>query len=104
LRNPNILRLADVIAYQVDPAFPGPERFKGAVRIVMNSGAVFEAVEEHNRGSPENPMTRDELLGKFERNASTVLDAKQIHPLVRAIADLDTLPDASALVRLSIAG
>ena len=104
LRDPEILRLADVVTYQVDPTFPGPDRFKGAVQIVMNSGAVFEAVEEHNRGSAENPMTRDELLDKFERNAATVLSATQIRALVAAIAELEALPDASALVQLSISG
>ena len=67
LRDPDILRLADAVSYQVDPSFPGPERFKGAVQVVMKDGTAFEAVEEHNRGSAENPMTRDELLGKFER-------------------------------------
>jgi 2-methylcitrate dehydratase PrpD len=103
LNNPDVLRLADAVSYRVDPEFPGPERFKGAVRIVMNSGAVFEAVEEHNRGSAANPMTRDELLDKFERNAATVLTAAQIARLAAVIADLDTLPDASALVQLSIA-
>lgn len=104
LRDPEILRLADVVIYRVDPTFPGPDRFKGAVQIVMSSGAVFEAVEEHNRGSAENPMTRDELLDKFERNAATVLSAPQIRALVAAVAELEAAPDASALVQLSIAG
>jgi 2-methylcitrate dehydratase PrpD len=104
LHNPEILRLADVVTYQVDPTFPGPDRFKGAVQIMMNNGAVFEAVEEHNRGSAENPMTRDELLDKFERNAATVLSATRIRALVAAIAELEAAPDASALVQLSISG
>jgi 2-methylcitrate dehydratase PrpD len=103
LRDPDILRLADAVSYRVDTEFPGPERFKGAVRIVMSSGAVFEAVEEHNRGSAANPMTRDELLDKFERNAATVLSTTQIRRLASAIADLDALADASALVQLAIA-
>jgi 2-methylcitrate dehydratase PrpD len=104
LRNPEILRLANAVTYRVDPAFPGPDRFKGAVRIVMNDGSAFEAVEEHNRGSAENPMTRDELLDKFERNAATVLSATRIQELVAAVAELETLSDASALVRLSVWG
>ncbi len=86
LRDPDILRLADAVTYRVDPAFPGPDRFKGVVRIVMNSGAVYEAVEEHNRGSAENPMTRDELLDKFERNAASVLSATHIRELIAAVA------------------
>ena len=104
LRDPAILRLADAVTYQVDPTFPGPDRFKGAVKIVMNSGGMLEAVEEHNRGSAENPMTREELLDKFERNAASVLGAAQIRALVAAIGELELLPDASALVQLSLAG
>lgn len=101
LRDPEILRLADAVTCEIDPDFPGPERFKGAVRIEMENGAVFEAVEEHNRGSAENPMTRAELLDKFERNAASVLAAARIRELAAATAALETLPDASVLVQLS---
>jgi hypothetical protein len=33
MRNPEILALAQRIRYQADPAFPGPERFKGVVKV-----------------------------------------------------------------------
>lgn len=102
LRNPDILRIADAVSYEVDPAFPGPERFKGAVRVVMDNGAVYEAVEEHNRGSAENPMSRDELLAKFELNAATVLSLAQSRQLIAAVSAVETAPDASTLVQLSI--
>ena len=104
LRNPDILRLADVVTYRVDPEFPGPERFKGAVRVVLNSGAQYEAVEEYNRGSAENPMTRDELLAKFEQNSAALLSSEHRLRLIAAVSNLETMPDASALVQLSIAG
>jgi 2-methylcitrate dehydratase PrpD len=104
LRDPDILRLADAVTYQVDADFPGPDRFKGAVRIVMNDGDVFEAVEEHNRGSLQNPMTRAELLDKFERNAASVLNATQTRALIAAIAELESTADASELVQLALAG
>ena len=103
LRDPAILRLTDAVTYQVDMDFPGPERFKGAVKIVMNNGDVVEAVEEHNRGSAENPMTRDELLDKFGRNAAGVLSGTQIKALVAAIDRLESAADASELVRLAVA-
>lgn len=104
LRNPEILRLADLVSYRVDASFPGPERFKGVVRVVLSSGATYEAVEENTRGSAENPMTRDELLGKFETNAATVLTAGQSRRLIAAVSELEAAPDASTLVQLSVAG
>jgi 2-methylcitrate dehydratase PrpD len=104
LRNPEILRLADLVSYRVDPGFPGPERFKGAVRVVLNSGAVHEAVEEYNRGAPENPMSNAELTAKFELNTGALLTYAQRRGLVAAVGGLDSAPDASILVELSIAG
>ncbi len=102
LRDPEVLRLADRVAYRVDPSFPGPERFKGAVTVVLDDGTSYTAVEEHNRGSAANPMSREEILAKFEENASTVLDPERIRRLADAVLDLDHAPDASVLVRLSI--
>jgi 2-methylcitrate dehydratase PrpD len=104
LRNPEILRLADLVTYQVDPAFPGPERFKGAIRVVMKDGTVYEAIEEHNRGSAANPMTRDELVGKFETNAEDVLTQPERARLIEAVSGLDSSPDAGTLAQLSVAG
>jgi 2-methylcitrate dehydratase PrpD len=103
LKRPDILRLADAVSYRVDPSFPGPERFKGAVQVIMQDGTVYEAVEEHNRGSAENPMTHDELVGKFERNAETVLDAARRQRLIDAVMDLENASDASVLMDLAIA-
>ena len=102
LTNPQILRLADAVTYRVDPSFPGPERFKGAVQIVMQDGTVFEAVEEYNRGSAENPMTHEELVSKFEVNAENMLDARQRKRLIDAVMDLEHASHASVLVDLSI--
>jgi len=102
LVDPRILRLADAVTYKVDPSYPGPERFKGAVQVVMQDGTVFDAIEEHNRGSAENPMTHAELVGKFERNAEGVLDAQQRKRLIEATMDLDNAVQASVLVELSL--
>ncbi|MFO1351294.1 MAG: MmgE/PrpD family protein [Gammaproteobacteria bacterium] len=103
LRDPAILRLADVVNYHVDPNFPGPERFKGAVKIIMNDGAVYEAVEEHNRGSAANPMSPAELIAKFEANAAALLSPDQRARLIAAVTAVDGMAAAGELVRLAIA-
>jgi len=76
-RDPEILELARRITYYVDPAFPPPGRFKGAVRLTLKDGRTFDAVEEFNRGSAENPMTDAELRAKFDDNAGRVLTAEE---------------------------
>jgi 2-methylcitrate dehydratase PrpD len=98
LNNPEILALARRVCYHVDPDYPGPGRFKGAVTITLKDGRTFEEVEEYNRGSVENPMTYEELRAKFEDNASAFLSAAQREQLASAIQALDELPDAKGLL------
>jgi 2-methylcitrate dehydratase PrpD len=102
LENPAILRLADLVEVEADPSFPGPERFKGAIRIVMADGAVREAIEEHNRGSSENPMTTEEIVRKFDENGSDVLTADRRRRLVDAVADLESVGRADVLIDLAV--
>ena len=102
LRNPEILALAKRVRYRVDPEFPGPGRFKGTVEVRLKDGRMFQEVEEHNRGSAENPMTYDELRAKFDENASGFLSKDQRDLLANRIGALETLADAATLVELAI--
>jgi 2-methylcitrate dehydratase PrpD len=101
LANPEILAIARRVRYYVDPAFPGPGRFKGAVRLTLTDGRTFDEVEEYNRGSVENPMTHDELRAKFDENARGVLSREASSRLAEAIARLERLEDAGALADLA---
>jgi 2-methylcitrate dehydratase PrpD len=98
-----VLALARRVHYHVDPGYPGPGRFKGAVRITLTDGRAFETVEEYNRGSAENPMSEADLRAKFDENAGAFLDHDARSRLADAIGRLDTLPDASSLAALATA-
>ncbi len=102
--NPEVLALARKVEYSVDPAFPGPGRFKGAVRLTLTDGRVLEEIEEYNRGSAENPMSEAELRAKFDDNANGFLSAAQRDRLAQEIARTENLPDARALVDLASPG
>jgi 2-methylcitrate dehydratase PrpD len=99
LRNPEILALARRVSYYVDPEYPGPGRFKGEVRIKLKDGRSFYELEEYNRGSAENPMTYEEIRAKFDENASGFLSTARRDKLVSRIQYLETLGDASDVVR-----
>jgi 2-methylcitrate dehydratase PrpD len=99
--NPEVLALARTVEYYVDPAFPGPGRFKGAVRATLKDGRVIEEIEEYNRGSAENPMTEAELRAKFDDNAGGFLAAAQRDQLAQEIARTESLSDVRTLVELT---
>jgi 2-methylcitrate dehydratase PrpD len=98
LKNPEILALARRVHYHVDPNYPGPGRFKGAVTIILKDGRTFEEIEEYNRGSMENPMSYSELRAKFDDNSGAFLSAAQRDRLADTIQTLDELEDASILL------
>jgi 2-methylcitrate dehydratase PrpD len=102
LRNAEILDLARRVRYVVDPAFPGPGRFKGLVRVNLKDGRSFEAIEEYTRGSAENPMSYDEIRAKFDENANGFLSANERDRLASAVQHAEQVPDASDLVDLAI--
>jgi 2-methylcitrate dehydratase PrpD len=102
LSDPRILNVADRVEIEVDPRFPGPERFKGAVKIVMKDGSVHETVEEHNRGSAANPMAVSDIIAKFDANAADVLNPSQRRALVDAVLALPKAKDAAQIVGLTI--
>jgi 2-methylcitrate dehydratase PrpD len=104
LRHPEILALARRVRYYVDPDFPGPGRFKGAVHIRLKDGRVISDTQEHNRGAAENPMTDEELRVKFDENSAGILSAPERERLAEAIQGLEQVDDVSMVVGLSIRG
>jgi 2-methylcitrate dehydratase PrpD len=102
LRNPAIRALAQRVRYYIDPDFPGPGRFKGAVRITLHDGRLIEETQEHNLGSPENPMNAAQLRAKFDDNAGAVLSAAERNRLAAEIDRLEHLDSASEIVEWSL--
>ncbi len=101
LADPDILALTDRVAIEVDPAFPGPEQFKGKVRILLNDGRELEHVEEHNRGSAQNPLSPSDIIAKYELNVSDVLNRDEAARLADLVLSLETLDDAAGVTALA---
>lgn len=100
LRDPAILSIADRVDYVVDDTLPGPEQFKGVVRIELTDGTILEEVEEHNRGSATNPMTEAEIVAKFRENTDGVLEKGIAEKVVETALALEVLPDGSQLTEI----
>ncbi len=73
------------------------------VRVTVNltGGAAHSEQVAHILGHPDNPLAPDQYLDKFRRccqSAARPLTEAQVDALIALCAQLDTLPDARALV------
>jgi 2-methylcitrate dehydratase PrpD len=102
LRDPDVLNLADRIDYEIDESLPGPEQFKGVIRVELKDGTFLDETEEHNRGSNQNPMTESSISGKFRENVEGALAPDQTERLIESVLSLDRLEDASTITDLML--
>jgi len=68
VRDPSVRALAAKVRYVIDPDDPYPRRFTGHVRVVLNSGEVREASQDHFRGGRDEPLSTEALEAKFVAN------------------------------------
>ena len=99
VRDPDVLRVASRVTYELDPSIDYPRKFVGDVRIRLASGEELVEHQDHSRGGPEHPVTRAELEGKFRGNAGLVLDAGRIEELIRRVTALRDERELTALAR-----
>jgi 2-methylcitrate dehydratase PrpD len=99
VRDPDVLRVAGRVTYEIDPTIDYPRRFVGDVRIRLASGEELSEHQPHSRGGPEHPVTPAELEAKFRGNAGLVVDGGRIDELTRRVLALCEEPDLTGVAR-----
>jgi 2-methylcitrate dehydratase PrpD len=103
IANPENLALVPRIKIAVDPEIEsrGPA-FRHAARIAVltTDGRTLRRDVWHRRGSPENPVSRQEVEEKFAANVRSLLNAKTAERLQSLAARLDVLADAREIVEI----
>ncbi len=98
LNDERVLDLAAKVSFKGVPSDRFPQYLHGGVRMTLADGRSFERDEPVNWGNPENPMKREDVAGKFRRNAGRVMPEDKLGELVTAVFDLDTEASAEKLV------
>jgi len=83
-----LLAKVDVV---VDPDLSPlyPEKFPARIVVTLDDGAQLEHTFLYPKGDPANPLTNDELVAKFRRNAAGVLSAAAADRLLATVMDGD---------------
>ncbi len=73
-------------------------RRRSPVTLTLKDGSKVTKQVDKVRGSPGNPMTRDELLGKYRGCAARVLKGDRLEKSIAALENLEKLAKASELI------
>jgi len=94
-----LLGLIEVVAdEEIDALFPGTKR--AVATIDTTDGRQFTATVDHAKGSPQNPLTDDELVTKFRANASGVMSAARQDEIIAATWGFDGIEDVGGYMGL----
>jgi 2-methylcitrate dehydratase PrpD len=102
ISDPKILELAKRVEIVLDPEIEKvyPEKFANKVEIILNNGKKFEARVDFPTGSPENPMSFDQVVEKFESLANKVVTKDRIDTIVEYVERIEKLDDIRKFTRL----
>ena len=92
ISNPEILNFMKKITAEVDPKIEslGHEfRHMASIELTTNDNKKFNHTEKYRKGSPENPLTKDQIISKFKSLASYSYDETQINKIKEKIDNIE---------------
>lgn len=97
---PRMRQALEKVQVNAHPEWPADDtsRRRSPVTIRMRDGRTFTRTVDKVRGSPGNPMTREELLDKYRGCASRVFTGDRLERSIAALEALDRLPAATELM------
>ena len=78
----------------------GFQRIRSVVEVNLRDGTVLSKEATTSRGTPERPMTREELAAKFHDCAQGVLTSDAEHSVLDLIYRLDNVANVAELTSL----
>ncbi len=96
---PEILDMIDKTYWTADEETPFPGTMPGWVVLHMKDGRRLEHRQIHEPGSPQNPISEDELFRKFEENARGVFSPAAIDGLWARVMEIDKAADVRQVLR-----
>ena len=103
-KDPKLLDLMGRTSLTIDEEFNKdfPVKRLVHIQIITRQGETFTIWGEYPKGTPENPMTNEELEWKFRSLASKVMNEGQMRRIKEVVYGLDELDDIGSLMDVLI--
>jgi len=89
LTDNEIRKLMKKVKIYIEPKYSNCVLGCAEVKIITKEGHIYEHRIDVPKGYPENPLTKQELLGKFEALASIAISKERIKEIVNIVNDLE---------------
>lgn len=102
LHDPEVLDLAQKVTWELDPEAEAayPKSYPATLVAELNNGKVFTSHIDYPKGDPENPVTKEELLNKFNLLTEKYIDEDRRLKIVQTVSKLETLSNIVELANL----
>lgn len=102
ISDPRILEMAKRVEIVVDPEIDEvyPEKFANKVELVLKNGKSLIARIDFPTGSPENPMSFQQVVDKFKSQASGILTEDRINAIIEKVDRIEKLTNIQELTQL----
>ena len=98
LADPVVQALARKVSYAIDAESSFPRHYSGAVEVVTMDGHTYSDREDVNKGSPERPLSEEEVAAKYLANAQRTLPRPRAEALMRSLLRIEDEDDIGALL------
>jgi 2-methylcitrate dehydratase PrpD len=75
-----------------------PRKWPASVAIVTKDGRTCRCRLDHPKGDPENPLTWDEIIAKFNSLAGDVVDSQRCKAIVARVRAIEACPSVNELL------
>jgi 2-methylcitrate dehydratase PrpD len=103
IRDPRIMKIINRIDVTADPDLEQRGHNAAVVRVKTKRGTVYEHVVLSPRGRPENPLTKEDHIDRFNdcfNYAGKALPRKNREMILSMVSHLEDLPDVRKLIPL----
>jgi 2-methylcitrate dehydratase len=85
---------------EIDALFPGVKR--AIATLTTTDGRSLNETVDHAKGSPQNPMSDEEVIAKFRANAAGVMSTSQQDAIIDATWNLETISQMGDYMKLLV--
>jgi 2-methylcitrate dehydratase PrpD len=98
MKDPEVLALIDKIKGVEDEEVKNPGHFPGWVKVTLRDGTVHQKIQSYERGAAENPIAAQDVITKYNNNASVNLSLNQVKRVLDNTIHLDKLSKINTLI------